>query len=148
MATARSRRGAREPSERRHVGLTVPRPVKERLLEAAEVMDWSAGDWVLAAAAEHGERLLESLQGAEVRKRPTVPEATFTALYLTPEERAELDDQAVACRLNRSAFVTAVAQLALGDDPADVVAPLTTSSPSAADVPNAADAPSGADRSG
>lgn len=106
--------------------MTLPRPVKERLLEAAEVMDWSAGDWVLAAAAEHGPALRERLEDREVRKRPAVPDATFTALYLTPEERAELDDQAVACRLNRSAFVTAVAQLALGDDPDDVVAPLTT----------------------
>jgi hypothetical protein len=126
VATTRSRRGDRAPSERRHVGMTVPRSVKQRLLEAADVMDWSAGDWVLAAAAEHGARLREHLEGSEVRKRPVVPEATFTALYLTPEERAELDDQAVACRLNRSAFVTAVAQLALGDDPDVVVAPLTS----------------------
>jgi hypothetical protein len=109
--------------------MTLPRSVKDRLLEAAEVMDWSAGDWVLAAAAEHGRRLAEHLEDREVRKRPAVPDATFTALYLTPEEREELDDQAVACGLNRSAFVTAVAQFALGDEPADVLATLVSSRP-------------------
>lgn len=124
MATTRSRQGDRAPSERRHVGLTVPRRVKERLLEAAAVLEWSAGDWVLAAAAEQGPRLIERLEGAQVRKRPRVPEATFTALYLTPDERDELDDQATACGLNRSAFVTAVAQLGLGEDLEVVVGPL------------------------
>jgi hypothetical protein len=127
MATARSRTGAREPSERRHVGMTLPRPVKEQLIEAATVLDWSAGDWILAIAAEHGPRLRGALDGHEVRKRLRVPEATFTALYLTPEERDELDDQAIACRLNRSAFVTAVAQLGLGQELDQVVAPLLTS---------------------
>ncbi len=125
MATTRSRSGSRTPSERRHVGLTLPRGVKQRVIEAAGVLDWSAGDWVLAAAAEQGARLREALQGREVRKRPAVPEATFTALYLTLDERDELDDQAVACQLNRSAFVTAVSQLGLGDELADVLAPLS-----------------------
>jgi len=143
MATTRSRSGSRTPSQRRHVGLTLPRTVKERLLEASAVMDWSAGDWVLAIAAEQGPRLRGALDGREVRKRPTVPEAAFTALYLTPEEREELDDQAVACRLNRSAFVTAVAQLGLGDDLDEVVAPLLTpASPS----PDASDADPSAPR--
>ena len=127
MATTRSRSGSRTPSERRHVGLTLPRTVKERVIEAAGVLDWSAGDWVLAAAAEQGARLREALQGREIRRRPKVTEATFTALYLTLDERDELDDQAVACQLNRSAFVTAVAQLGLGDEVADVLAPLLPS---------------------
>ena len=124
--TTRARRGDRSASERKHVGLTLPRRVKERALEAAEVMDWSAGDWVLAAAAEHGPALRDTLQDLEVRKRPKVEDATFTALYLTPEERQELDDQAIACRLNRSAFVTAVSQLGLGDDLEVVLFPLRT----------------------
>ena len=59
-----------------------------------------------------------------MRKRPRVEDARFAALYLTPDERDELDDQAVACGLNRSAFVTAVARLGLGDDLEDVVADL------------------------
>jgi hypothetical protein len=116
MATSRSRRGEQQPSERRHVGLTLPRPVKVQMLEAAAALDWSAGDWVLAAAAEHGPALLQALGDRPVRRRPRVEDAAFAALYLTPDERDELDDQAIACRLNRSAFVTSVAALALGDD--------------------------------
>ena len=95
--------------------MTLPRPVKEAMLEAAEVMGWSAGQWVLTAAAEHGPRLRERLGSVRLAKRPRVEHATFTALYLTADERDELDDQAVACGLNRSAFVTAVARLALGE---------------------------------
>ena len=101
---------------RRHVGLTLPRDVKARMLEAASVHGWSAGEWVLAVAAEQGPRLRATSGQAPVRKRNQVDDATFAALYLTPDERAELDDQAVACGLNRSAFVTAVARLALGDE--------------------------------
>jgi hypothetical protein len=94
------------------------------MLEAAGVFDWSVGDWLLAAAAEEGPRLREALGVVTVRKRPVVEDAAFTALYLTEEERDELDDQAVACGLNRSAFVTAVARLALGEDLEVVVTPL------------------------
>ena len=128
MATTRSRRGDKAPSERRHVGLTVPRRVKAELIAAAGALDWSAGDWVLAAAAEHGLELLAALGEVEVRKRPKVEDAAFTALYLTPDERDELDDQAVACGLNRSAFVTSVARLALGEDLEVVVDSLTVAS--------------------
>ena len=128
MATTRSRRGDKAPSERRHVGLTVPRRVKAELIAAAGALDWSAGDWVLAAAAEHGPELLAALGEVEVRKRPKVEDAAFTALYLTPDERDELDDQAVACGLNRSAFVTSVARLALGEDLEVVVDGLTVAS--------------------
>jgi hypothetical protein len=103
------------PSRRRHVGMTLPRRVKEGMLEAADVMEWSAGQWLLAAAAEQGPRLREALGQVSVAKRPRVEDATFTALYLTADERDELDDQARACGLNRSAFVTAVARLALGE---------------------------------
>jgi hypothetical protein len=124
VATTRSRRGDRDASERRHVGLTVPRRVKEQLLEAAGALDWSAGDWVLAAAAEYGQQLCAALGEVEVRKRPRVEDAAFTALYLTPDERDELDDQAVACGLNRSAFVTSVSRLALGEEVSAVVEPL------------------------
>src|SRR6056297_1729283 len=124
MATSRSRSGDRQPSQRQHVGMTVPRPVKERMLEAAAALEWSAGDWVLAAAAEYGPTLLASLGDLEVRRRVEVEDAAFTALYLTPDERDELDDQAVACRLNRSAFVTSVSRLALGEEVAAVVEPL------------------------
>ncbi len=53
----RSRSGDHTPSDRRQVGLTVPRAVKERMRAAAEVLDWSVGDWILAAAAEHGPRV-------------------------------------------------------------------------------------------
>ena len=124
MATTRSRSGSRDASERRHVGLTVPRKVKADLIAAAAMLEWSAGDWVLAAAAERGPELLAALGEIEVRKRPTVEDAAFTALYLTPDERDELDDQAIACKLNRSAFVTSVARLALGEELEDVVAGL------------------------
>ena len=124
MATTRSRRGDKAPSERRHVGLTVPREVKADLIAAAGALDWSAGDWVLAAAAEHGPELRAALGEVEVRKRPKVEDAAFTALYLTPDERDELDDQAIACGLNRSAFVTSVARLALGEELDEVVAVL------------------------
>jgi hypothetical protein len=124
VATTRSRSGDRTPSERKHVGLTLPRKVKDEALEAARVLEWSAGDWVLAAAAEQGPALRERLGQVTVRKRPKVEDASFTALYLTPDERDELDDQAVACGLNRSAFVTAVARLALGADLEEVVADL------------------------
>lgn len=114
VATSRSRRGERRASERRHVGLTLPRRVKQESSAAAGVLDWSVGAWVLAAAAEHGPKLRAVLGEASVAKRHTVEDAAFTALYLTPDERDELDDQAVACGLNRSAFVTAVARLGLG----------------------------------
>lgn len=124
MATTRSRTGDRSPSERKHVGLTLPRRVKQQATEAAAVHDWSVGDWVLAVAAEFGPGLRERLGQVEVRKRPTVEDASFAAIYVTPDERDELDDQAVACGLNRSAFVTAVARLGLGDDLEDVVASL------------------------
>jgi len=127
VATKRSRQGDRTASERRHVGLTVPRTVKTELLEAAAALDWSAGDWVLAAAAEHGPALRRALGEVSVKKRPRVEDAAFTALYLTPDERDELDDQAVACGLNRSAFVTSVARLARGEELEDVIAPLVTS---------------------
>jgi len=127
VATKRSRQGDRTASERRHVGLTVPRTVKVQILEAAAALDWSAGDWVLAAAAEHGPALCHALGEVSVRKRPRVEDAAFTALYLTPDERDELDDQAVACGLNRSAFVTSVARLARGEELEDVIAPLVTS---------------------
>jgi uncharacterized protein (DUF1778 family) len=140
MASRRSRTGDRTPSERRHVGLTVPRRVKEDLVAAAAVLDWSAGDWVLAAAAEHGPSLRDALGQIEVRKRPTVEDAAFTALYLTPDERDELDDQAIASGLNRSAFVTAVARLALGEPLAPVVEQLrdqATHGPGAAPVATA-----------
>jgi hypothetical protein len=98
--------------------------VKEEALESARILEWSAGDWILAAAAEEGPALRERLGQVSVRKRPKVEDAAFTALYLTPDERDELDDQAVACGLNRSAFVTAVARLALGADLDEVVAGL------------------------
>ena len=124
MATTRSRTGDQRPSERRHVGLTLPRELKQRVIASAEVLAWSAGDWVLAVAAEHGPALRAALGTVRVRKRPRVDDAAFTALYLTPEERDELDDQAVACGLNRSAFVTAVARLGLGEDVEVVVASL------------------------
>lgn len=110
---------------RRHVGLTVPREVKAGALEAAEVLGWPAGQWVLTAAAEHGPRLREGLaEDLQVPKRAAVRDAAFMALYLTADERDELDDQATACGLNRSAFVTAVVRLALGDDLDPVVADL------------------------
>ncbi len=109
---------------RRHVGLTLPRHVKERVLEGAELLGWPVGRWVLTAAAEHGPALRAQLGEAAVRRRPKVADATFTALYLTDDERDELDDQAVACGLNRSAFVTAVARLALGEGLPDVLADL------------------------
>jgi hypothetical protein len=124
VATTRSRSGDQAPSARKHVGLTLPRRVKEEALEAARVLEWSAGDWVLAAAAEEGPALRERLGEVAVRKRPKVEDAAFTALYLTPDERDELDDQADACGLNRSAFVTAVARLALGADLEEVVTSL------------------------
>ncbi len=124
MPTKRSRAGKGGGEPRKHVGLTLPRPVKAWLLEAGEVLDWSAGDVVLAAAAEHGGRLREALDGREVPRRPRVEDPAFTALYLTAEEREELDELAVACRLNRSAFVTAVSKLHRGDEMAGVVADL------------------------
>jgi hypothetical protein len=111
------------------VGLTLPRAVKAGALEAAAVLEWSVGDWVLAAAAEQGPALRQELGRLELRKRPRVEDATFTALYLTPDERDELDDQAVACGLNRSAFVTAVARLALGEAPRDVASSLRADAP-------------------
>ncbi|TVR27939.1 MAG: hypothetical protein EA387_00710 [Nitriliruptor sp.] len=124
MATTRSRRGDRPPSQRRDVGLTVPRWVKAELLDAAAALDRSAGEWVLAAAEEYGRALHDALAEVEVRRRPRVDDATFTALELTPDERDALDDQAVACGLNRSAFVTSVSRLALGEELDAVVAPL------------------------
>ena len=120
------------PTTRRHVGMTLPRVVKEGMLEAASVMEWSAGQWLLATAAEQGPRLREALGTVSIAKRPRVEDATFTALYLTADERDELDDQAIACGLNRSAFVTAVARLGLGADVEQVVAdlrPRNTSEP-------------------
>lgn len=120
----RARSGDSAPSDRRQIGLTVPRGVKERMTEAARVMDWSVGDWVLAAAAEFGAQV--PTRPAGLRKRPAVPDATFCALYLTAEERQELDDQATAHGLNRSAFVTASAQLAFGGAPEAVARSLET----------------------
>ncbi len=118
----RARSGDQTPSDRRQVGLTVPRPVKVSMTAAADVMDWSVGDWVLAAAAEFGPKVPDLSQ--ELRKRPAVPDATFCALYLTTDERDELDEQATARGLSRSAFVTACAQLALGSTAEDVAAGL------------------------
>lgn len=114
----RARSGDPTPSDRRQVGLTVPRSLKRSMTEAAEVMDWSVGDWVLAAAAEFAPQIPDTSD--QLRKRPAVPDATFCALYLTGDERDEIDEQARARGLNRSAFVTACAQLALGATPADV----------------------------
>lgn len=118
----RARTGDQTPSDRRQVGLTVPRRVKERMTAAARVLDWSVGDWVLAAAAEFGPQVPDT--ATELRRRARVPDATFCALYLTTDERDELDDQATARRLNRSAFVTATAQLALGAARNEVLASL------------------------
>ena len=122
--TRRARSGDRTPTARRQVGLTVPRRVKEQMTAAARVLDWSVGDWVLAAAAEFGPRVPD--MSREVRRRTAVADATFCALYLTAEERQELDEQATARSLNRSAFVTATAQLALGAQLADVLRALQT----------------------
>ena len=117
MAPNREGSGSPEVGDRRrHVGLTLPRSVKEGIVEAAAVIGWPAGQWVLTAAAEHGPGLRARLGRVAVAKRPRLDDATFTALYLTPDEREELDDQARACGLNRSAFVTSVARVALGDD--------------------------------
>lgn len=124
MATTRSRRGAADGPERKHVGLTVPRQVRLELLASAGALEWSAGDWVLAAAAEHGPALRGAVGNEGVRRRPAVDDASFMGLYLTGEEREELDETARACGLNRSAFVTAVARLALGDELERVVGPL------------------------
>ena len=121
VATSRSRRGERRSSDRRHVGLTLPRRVKQEAIAAGEALDWSVGDWVLAIAAEHGPTLRAALGEVVVAKRPSVQDAAFTALYLTGDERDELDDQAVACGLNRSAFVTAVARLGLGQSVDEVL---------------------------
>jgi hypothetical protein len=104
--------------------MTVPAPVRDGIRESAELLAWSAGDWVLAAAAEHGPRLRAELGHLDLPRRRSVEDARFTALYLTPDERDELDDQARACGLNRSAFVTAVACLALGEPLEAVVASL------------------------
>lgn len=122
--TRRARSGERAPSGRRHVGLTVPRRVKAAMREGADALEWSVGDWVLAAAAEHGPALRGAL-GVPVPRRPEVPDAAFCALYLTEDERDELDDQATALGVNRSAFVTAVSRLALGEDVEEVVGSLT-----------------------
>lgn len=142
MVTTRSRRGDRPPPELLEVGLTLPRRVKAELLEAAagsaraegvapsegsaraEGSARSAGRWVLAAAADHGSALQDALGQAEVRRRPRVDDATFVALALTSDERDELDELAVACGLNRSAFVTSVSRLALGEELEVVLAPL------------------------
>lgn len=129
MATTRSRTGDSGPSERKHVGMTLPRPVKEGIQSSAAVLEWSTGDWVLAMAAEHGPALTSSLGHLELPRRSKVDDATFTALYLTPDERDELDDQARACGLNRSAFVTAVARLGLGEELDDVVSALRGTAP-------------------
>lgn len=128
MPTRRSRSGDGAASERKHVGMTLPRAIKEEAKRAAGVLEWSVGDWLLAMAAEHGRELTEALGHVEVRRRPSVDDATFTAIYLTPDERDELDDQAVAARLNRSAFVTAVARVGLGEPLDDVVTSLRAAS--------------------
>ena len=98
--------------------------MKAALLEAAAAAGRSAGEWVLAAAADHGAALQEALGQVELRRRPRVDDATFAALSLTAEERDELDELAVSCGLNRSAFVTSVSRLALGEELDVVVAPL------------------------
>jgi hypothetical protein len=66
-----------------------------------------------------------TLGTASIAKRPRVEDATCTALYLTADERDELDDQAVACGLNRSAFVAAVVRLAVGNEIEEVRASLS-----------------------
>lgn len=125
-----TRRGSGGTDGRRHVGLTLPRTVKQQALAAASALGWSVGDWILAAAAEHGAALRGALEGAvEVHRRSRVEDASFAALYLTDDERDELDEQAVACGLNRSAFVTSVARLALGASMEEVVAPLVGLTP-------------------
>ncbi len=113
--------------------MTLPYPLRERLKEAAAVLEWSTGDWVLAAAGEHGAALDAALGDVTVPRRTRVDHASFTALYLTEEERRELDDQAVACGLNRSAFVTAVTRLGLGEDLQTVVDDLRGTAPDGAD---------------
>ena len=118
------RPGAGDEDRRRHVGMTMPRAVKEQMLSAAEAIGWPAGRWALTAAAEHGPGLQEALRGRAVLRRVPQADPAFAALYLTLDERAELDDLAVACGLNRSAFVTAVARLALGQSIEDVRASL------------------------
>jgi hypothetical protein len=124
--TRRARSGAQAPTGRHQVGLTVPRDLKDRMLEAASVLEWSLADWVLAAAAEFGPTV-PAISG--LKRRQAVPDVTFCALYVTPEERAELDDQARSLDMNRSAFVTAVAQLALGASPDAVRRGLTHGEP-------------------
>jgi hypothetical protein len=129
--TRRARSGAQAPTGRHQVGLTVPRDLKDRMLEAASVLEWSLADWVLAAAAEFGPTV-PAISG--LKRRQAVPDVTFCALYVTPEERAELDDQARSLDMNRSAFVTAVAQLALGASPDAVRRGLTHGEP--VEIPN------------
>jgi hypothetical protein len=109
-------RTTRGRGARRHVGVTMPRDVKSWMVEAASAMSWSAGDWVLAAAAEHGPRLQEAVSGGQTVRRQQLADPTFTALYLTDDEREELDDLARACGVNRSMLVTCVTRLARGAD--------------------------------
>lgn len=110
-----------DSSSRRHVGVSLPRAVKHEMLAASDAIGWSAGKWLLAAAAEKGTVLQAVLGSLQVRKRTNLEDATFTALYLTEDERDEIDDQAKACGVNRSAFITAVARLALGQELDDVI---------------------------
>ena len=129
--------------------MTLPRRVKAEVLEAAapsqrvasdraasqrvasdraasqrSALQRAAGEWVVAAAADHGRWLQDALGEREVRRRPRMEDAAFSALSLTPDERDELDEMAVACGLNRSAFVSSVSRLALGEEMDAVVAPL------------------------
>ncbi len=128
MSTRGSRPGDRGSSQRRDVGLTLPWRVKADLLAAAGARDWSAGEWVVAAAAEHGPKLLAALGQVEVRGRLRVEDAVFTVLSLTTDARDELDGMAIGCGLNRSVFVTSVARLALGEELEVVVDSLTPDS--------------------
>lgn len=114
MTTRRARSGSRDNVGRRHVAVTMPRARKQDALAAAQLLEWSLGDWVLAAAAEHGPALVAALDGQDRTRRGQVDDAVVVGLYVTLEERAELDDQVSSCRVSRSGFVTAVAGLALG----------------------------------
>lgn len=119
----KARKGAADRQPRRiKVGVSLPAALHARLRGATEERSCFKADVVLDALDEFAERLRrehkEKASGGRRRsgRRRRVVDGTACELYVTEDERQELDQLAADVGESRSALVTRLLELALGSE--------------------------------